>query len=67
MLINALLPTGLGSPRGALFNLDWITLVVMLVIVIVGGIYFLFARPNRRLGAHLSTTMESTGTGRDDG
>jgi amino acid transporter len=65
MLVNVLVPTGLSSPRGALFNLDWITLVVM--IVIVGGIYFLLARPDRRLGAHLSTTTEPTGAGRDDG
>jgi len=56
MLVNVLAPTGLSSPRGALFNLDWITLVVMLAIIIVGAVYFLLARPDRRLGAHMSTT-----------
>jgi amino acid transporter len=61
MLINVLVPTGLNSPRGALFNLDWITLVVMLAIVLVGAVYFLLARPDHRLGAHMSTT---TGTDR---
>jgi len=65
MLVNVLVPTGLGSPRGALFNLDWVTLVVMLVIVIVGAVYFLLARPDRRLGVHMSTTTESTGAGRE--
>ncbi len=29
MLINILIPSGLTSPRGALFNYDWITLVVV--------------------------------------
>jgi amino acid transporter len=48
MLINIVLPSGLGSPRGALFNYDWITLVVMLGLLIIGGIYFLLVRPHRR-------------------
>jgi hypothetical protein len=64
MMVNVLAPTGLSSPRGALFNLDWITLVVMLAIVIVRGVYFLLARPDRRLGAHTSTT---TGADRTPG
>lgn len=55
MLINVIAPTGLSSPRGALFNLDCITLVVMLAIGLVGGVYFLLARPDRRLGRHMST------------
>lgn len=50
MLVNVVAPTGLDSPRGGLFNFDWITLVVALTIVVVGGIYFLIARPDRRLG-----------------
>ena len=65
MLINILVPTGLASPRGALFNLDWITLVVMLAIVLVGAVYFLIARPDRRLGAHMSTARESTGASQE--
>ncbi|HEY5222295.1 MAG TPA: amino acid permease [Microbacteriaceae bacterium] len=48
MLVNIVIPTGLNSPRGALFNFDWITLVVMLVLLVVGGIYFVIARPDRR-------------------
>jgi amino acid transporter len=48
MLINIVLPSGLGSPRGSLFNYDWITLVVMLGLLIIGGVYFLVARPHRR-------------------
>ena len=47
MLINIVLPSGLTSPRASLFNYDWITLVVMLVLLIIGGIYFLLARPHR--------------------
>jgi len=61
MLINVIAPTGLSSPRGALFNLDWITLVVVLGIVIVGGVYYMIARPDRSLAGHLSDQMEPTG------
>ncbi|MHB8188633.1 MAG: APC family permease [Dermatophilaceae bacterium] len=65
MLINIIAPTGLKSPRGALFNLDWITLVVMLGIVLVGAVYFFLARPDRRLSVHLSTKMEPTAADRE--
>jgi amino acid transporter len=64
MLLNILAPTRLASPRGALFNLDWITLVVMLVIIVVGGVYFVLARPHRRLAAHLADELEPTGAQR---
>ncbi len=40
MFIDMVAPTGLSSPRGALFNLDWITLVVMVIVFIVGWILF---------------------------
>jgi amino acid transporter len=64
MLVNIVAPTGLTSPRGALFNLDWVTLMVMVVIVLVGAVYFFVARPDRRLSAHLSDEMEQTGAER---
>lgn len=64
MLLNIVVPTGLQSPRGALFNLDWITLVVLVVILLVGAIYFFAARPDRRLAVHLSDQMEPTGAER---
>lgn len=48
MLVNIVIPTGLSSPRGALFNLDWITLVVMIVLLLIGAVYFVLARPDRR-------------------
>ncbi|MDH2442425.1 amino acid permease [Amnibacterium sp. CER49] len=48
MLIDIVLPSGLSSPRGALFNLDWITLAVMVVLLAIGAVYFLVARPDRR-------------------
>ena len=47
MLVNILIPTGLDSPRGALFNYDWMTLAVMVVIAVLGILYFLAARPDR--------------------
>jgi amino acid transporter len=50
LLIDILLPTGINSPKAVLFNFDWMTLVVMLVIVIIGGIYYLAGRPQRRVG-----------------
>ena len=49
MLINIVYPSGLTSPRGSLFNFDWITLVVMILLLLIGGIYFVLARPDRRL------------------
>ena len=49
MLVNIVYPSGLASGRGALFNLDWITLMVMIAIVVVGGVYFLAARPWRHV------------------
>jgi amino acid transporter len=48
MLVNIVYPSGLTSPRGSLFNFDWITLVVMLVLLVIGGVYFFAARPDRR-------------------
>ncbi|HEX3782247.1 MAG TPA: APC family permease [Pseudonocardiaceae bacterium] len=48
MLVNIVAPSGLTSPRAALFNYDWITLVVMLALLIIGGVYFLLVRPHRR-------------------
>ena len=60
MLLNVVVPTGLSSGR-ALFNLDWITLVVMVIIALVGAIYFFIARPDRRVGEHLHDELEPTG------
>jgi amino acid transporter len=51
MLLNVVLPTGLSSPR-AYFNLDWITLVVMIVVAVVGLLLFLLARGGQELSAH---------------
>jgi len=64
MLVNVLAPTGLGCPRGALFNLDWITLVVVLGLVVVGAVYFFVARRDRHLADHLYDQMEETGAER---
>lgn len=36
MFINLALPTGLASPRGSLFNLDWVTLMVVIVLALAG-------------------------------
>ena len=58
MLVNILLPSGITSPRGALFNYDWITLVVVVIIVAIGAVYVLLARPARRIQTH---TQRSTG------
>ncbi len=50
MLVNVLWPSGLTSGR-ALVNYDWITFVVMLAIVILGGLYFVISRPDKRANA----------------
>ncbi|HET8602412.1 MAG TPA: amino acid permease [Marmoricola sp.] len=63
MLVNVVAPTGLASPRGY-FNLDWITLLVMVVIALVGLAYFLVARPDRGVRHHLHDELEPTGSER---
>ena len=65
MLINVVYPSGLSSPRG-FFNYDWITLLVMIVIAAIGAIYFLIARPDRRVGQHVHDALEPTGAERHD-
>jgi amino acid transporter len=63
MLLNIVLPTGLSSPRGY-FNLDWITLLVMTVIALVGAIYLLVAHPDKHVQQHLHDELEPTGAER---
>ncbi len=62
MLINVVAPTGLSSPRGY-FNYDWITLVVMVVVAIVGVIIFLLARSGKEIDAHMRDDVEEAVTG----
>jgi amino acid transporter len=64
MLINVVAPTGLDSGRGALFNLDWITLLVMAIIAVVGLVFFLVARPDRQVASHVHDDAEPTGAER---
>ncbi len=52
MLVDVVLPSGLTSPR-AYFNLDWITLLVMVAVAVVGVVFFLIARPDRNIARHL--------------
>jgi amino acid transporter len=49
MLLNILIPTGIASPKGVLFNYDWMTLLVVVVIVAIGAVYYLASRPARRI------------------
>ncbi len=63
MLINVVAPTGLSSPRGY-FNLDWITLLVMVVVAVVGLVFFLIAHRGREIDAHLHDASELTGAER---
>jgi amino acid transporter len=62
MLINVVAPTGLSSPR-TFFNLDWITLLVVFVVAVVGVIFFLIARGGKEIGAHLRDDLEEAATG----
>ena len=55
MLVNILIPSGITSPRGALFNYDWITLVIVVIIVALGAIYTVLARPARRIARSAPT------------
>lgn len=60
MLLNVVLPTGLTSPRGY-FNLDWITLLVMAAVTVIGVVFFLLAHPDRYVRRHLRDTIEPPG------
>ena len=62
MLVNVVAPTGLSSPRGY-FNLDWITLLVMFVIAVIGVIFFLIAHSGKALDAHMRDDVEEAATG----
>jgi len=63
MFLNVVAPTGLASPRGY-FNLDWITLLVIVIISVVGLIYLAVARPDKRVQQHLHDKLEPTGAER---
>jgi hypothetical protein len=52
MLVNVLWPSPITSGR-ALFNFGWITLLVVVVIVVVGAIYEVLARPDKKVAEHL--------------
>jgi amino acid transporter len=63
MLLNVAFPSGLGSPR-AYFNLDWITLAVMVIVALIGAAYFVIGRPDRGVRRHLHDELERTGAER---
>ena len=51
MLINIVWPSALSSGR-ALFNYGWVTLLVMALIVLIGALYEVLARPDKRVAEH---------------
>jgi len=55
MLVNVVLPSGLSSAR-AYFNLDWITLLVMAIVAVVGAIVFFATNQGRDIDAHMIDT-----------
>jgi amino acid transporter len=55
MLVNVVLPTGLGSGR-SYFNLDWVTLLVMAVVTVAGIIVYVAVHGGREIGAHMVDT-----------
>lgn len=55
MLVNVVLPSGIGSGR-AYFNLDWITLLVMAVVTVAGIIVYFVVHGGREIGAHIVDT-----------
>ena len=65
MLLNVVAPTGVSSPRGA-FNYDWITLLVMFLIAVVGLVLFLIRRPDRFVSRHVHDEAEPSGAERHE-
>jgi amino acid transporter len=51
MFINLCWPSALSSGR-ALFNYGWITLFIMMVIVLIGALYEVIARPDKLIAKH---------------
>jgi putative exporter of polyketide antibiotics len=64
MLVNVVVPTGVSSAR-AYFNLDWITLLVMAIVAVIGIIVFLAAHRGREVGEHIIDT-EAPGSAAED-
>ena len=54
MIVNVLLPSGVSSPRGALFNYDWLALLVVVILGVIGAAYYLAARPDLSVRQHMS-------------
>jgi amino acid transporter len=52
MFLNVVYPSGLSSAR-AYINIDWITLLIIFLIAVVGAAYLLAARPDRNVERHL--------------
>jgi amino acid transporter len=67
MLVNILVPTGLNSAKSVLFNYDWMTLVVVFVIVVIGAIYFLIWRPQRNITRSHPPVNETAAAASDAG
>ena len=57
MFLNVVYPSGLSSAR-AFVNLDWITLLIIFLIAVVGAAYLLVARPDRNVDRRLHGTVE---------
>jgi hypothetical protein len=55
-------PTGPDSPNGALFNLDWMTFIVMAVIALIGAVYYIASRPQERVAEHIVQPEEAAGS-----
>jgi hypothetical protein len=57
MLINVVAPTGLSSPR-AYFNIDWITLIVMIIVFLVGIVLFALSKGGKEIDSHMRDDAE---------
>ena len=57
MFLNVIYPSGLSSAR-AFLNLDWITLLVIVIIAVIGALYLLIGRPDRNVQRHLESGGE---------
>jgi amino acid transporter len=63
IFIDIAFPSGIASPR-EVFNLDWMTLAVIFVIAVVGAVYFVIGRPDRKVSGHVHDELEATGAER---
>lgn len=60
VVLDVVYPSGPNSPRAQLFNYDWLTLLVAILIALIGFVYYAIGRPDRRVYRHWNAPDHQT-------